>query len=412
MTLMRRLGKGGGALPGLIVEHLYPKFLSQSVAALPYGVVIVTGTNGKTTTTKVLTEVLQSQGLNVLTNKTGSNFVRGAIAAVLDAIGWSGKLNYDVAVFELDEAYAVHFVELVQPRGVVALNVMRDQMDRFGEIDTTAGMIGRVVSAARDWVVLNANDPRIAALADTTTATTHWFGHDQNLVADFAGDDQLYAKEVVFVQAANPNIMLTAYGNHAVSLLVNGTERTYPVLLEGPHNALNLTAVVAASHALLSQVDEEAFAAALAASQPAFGRGEVVKLPGGSELQLQLVKNPGGFRHALTGANDDAVNLVAICINDAYADGRDVSWLWDIDFSALSNKVLITGGVRAHDMAVRLKYENVMVTDVHQNVGDLLAACDALPAGQKSIVYCTYTAMLELRKALRTRGVIIQEVGL
>lgn len=412
MISMRRLGKGGGALPGLVVERLYARFLPKSVDALPYGVIVVTGTNGKTTTTKALTEVLTAQGLRVLTNKTGSNFVRGATSAVLDVISWNGRLDYDVAVFELDEAYAVHFVQLVQPRGVVALNVMRDQMDRFGEIDTTAGLIGQVVATARDFVVLNANDPRIAALADSVSAAVHWFGHEPSLSKDFAGDDQLYAKEITFVQAAKPDVTLVAYGNHEVSLRVAGKKRVYSVLLDGAHNAMNVAAVVTATHALLSQVTEASLVAALAAIQPAFGRGETVWLPSGAELQLQLVKNPGGFRHALRASADASVTLVAICINDAYADGRDVSWLWDVDFGMLRQKRLITGGVRAYDMAVRLKYDNLATEHVYEDMHTLLAACDKTAAGQKVIVYCTYTAMLELRKALRHAGVVIQEVGL
>ena len=137
LWLLRALGKNGSALPGLVVEKLNPGFLNNMLRNLPKGVIVVTGTNGKTTTTKVISELFEMQGLKVLTNQTGSNFVRGIIATIIAESPWSGRLPFGIAVLEQDEAHAIHFAKLVQPNGVVGLNVMRDQMDRFGEIDNT-----------------------------------------------------------------------------------------------------------------------------------------------------------------------------------------------------------------------------------------------------------------------------------
>ena len=130
--VLRRTGHTGSALPGLVVEKLNKNFLAQSLSQLPQGVFVISGTNGKTTTTKVVTKLLESQGLRVLTNPTGSNFVRGIVSAVVDNAASDGTLDYDIAVFEQDEAHAVHLAKRIKPRGVVLLNVMRDQMDRFG----------------------------------------------------------------------------------------------------------------------------------------------------------------------------------------------------------------------------------------------------------------------------------------
>lgn len=132
-----RLRGGGSALPGLVVEKIDPNFIQRTLTALPEGVVLVSGTNGKTTTTKMLVELLEGQGLKVFTNRTGSNFTRGVAAALLGEISLGGKLAADIAVLELDEAHAVHFVRAVAPRHTLLLNVMRDQLDRFGEIDHT-----------------------------------------------------------------------------------------------------------------------------------------------------------------------------------------------------------------------------------------------------------------------------------
>src|SRR3954463_15798715 len=169
LATLRLIGRRGNALPGLVVEKVFPRYLSRAMARLPEGVIVVTGTNGKTTTTKMVATVL-TERLRVLTNDTGSNFVRGAITATVEHASWGGRLPYDVAVFELDEAWAVRFVALVPPRRALLLNVMRDQLDRFGEIDTTAALLGKVAAATTGHVVLNRDDDRIAALAKTNPA--------------------------------------------------------------------------------------------------------------------------------------------------------------------------------------------------------------------------------------------------
>ena len=132
-----QLRGGGSALPGLVVEKIDPDFIRRTLEDLPQGVVIISGTNGKTTTTKIVVELLESVGMKVFTNRTGSNFSRGVAAALLNEVDIHGKLDADIAVLELDEAWAVKFVKMVQPRFSLLLNVMRDQLDRFGEIDTT-----------------------------------------------------------------------------------------------------------------------------------------------------------------------------------------------------------------------------------------------------------------------------------
>src|ERR1044072_29462 len=151
---------GGSALPGLFVEKIDPDFIRRTLAQLPEGVVVVSGTNGKTTTTKMVVELLESQGLRVFTNRTGSNFTRGVAAALLGEVNNKGTLAADIAVLELDEAHAVHFIKTVPPRYSLLLNVMRDQLDRFGEIDAAAKMLADIASHTTEAVALNREDPR------------------------------------------------------------------------------------------------------------------------------------------------------------------------------------------------------------------------------------------------------------
>ena len=167
-----RLRGGGSALPGLVVEKIDPGFMQRTLATLPHGVAVVSGTNGKTTTTKMVVELLESQGLKVFTNRTGSNFTRGVAAALLGEVDWRGRLKADVAVLELDEAHAVHFVNRVPPRYSLLLNVLRDQLDRFGEIDKTAQLLQHIAAKTTGTVVLNREDPRVARIADTLTGRT------------------------------------------------------------------------------------------------------------------------------------------------------------------------------------------------------------------------------------------------
>ena len=189
---LRGGGSGGTALPGLVMEKTDPGFLRRTLDQLPLGVVVVSGTNGKTTTTKMVVELLTAQGLKVLTNRTGSNFVRGVLASLLTEVDAVGRLNHDVAVLELDEAHAVRFVRRVRPRAALLLNVMRDQLDRFGEIDYTASLLHKVAAATTDVVVVNADDPRLSgpAFFKGVRARTAAFGAGSGLRSLFVSDDE------------------------------------------------------------------------------------------------------------------------------------------------------------------------------------------------------------------------------
>ena len=505
---LRGGGSGGTALPGLVMEKTDPGFLRRTLDQLPLGVVVVSGTNGKTTTTKMVVELLTAQGLRVLTNRTGSNFVRGVLASLLTEVDAVGRLDADVAVLELDEAHAVRFVRRVRPRAALLLNVMRDQLDRFGEIDYTASLLHKVAAATTGVVVVNADDPRLSgpAFFKGVRARTAAFGAGSGLRSLFVSDDDLRigaaapgeapaaggdaaddagagggadaavdapaeasggapdggapagsapAGDGAGAPAAKgaaagadapgdgtpagaarpaPRVVLESLQDRGAVVRVDGTDHEVSFAIPGVHNQLNACAALALALEVLGErADVENLLAALAHVRAAFGRGEVLALDG-RDVELSLVKNPAGFRMGLLTA-EQAVRArgpetVMIAINDEYADGRDMSWLWDVDFTCLrSEGVAVVTGVRAWDMALRLRYDEVPVGTVEPDLGRALTLLRRAPgagaaagaganapdagtaapgtgagagsgAARPMRVFTTYTAMLALRARL------------
>ena len=438
VSRLRGGGSGGTALPGLVVEKLDPGFLARTLGQLPMGVVVVSGTNGKTTTTKMVVQLLREQGLKVLTNRSGSNFVRGVLASLLTEVDAGGRLSHDVAVLELDEAHAVRFVRLIKPRHALLLNVMRDQLDRFGEIDYTASLLHKVALATTGSVVVNADDPRLGADAFTgdLTARVASFGAGPALRSLFLSDDDLRtgaaspqddadtassADSATAEAPANPTTSTSATPTPRVSLQslsgqdavvrVDGADHDVAFTIPGIHNQLNACAALAvALETLGDEADLAGLLTTLASVQAAFGRGEVLTLDG-RDVQLSLVKNPAGFRMGLLTAAEavraGGPESVMIAINDEYADGRDMSWLWDVEFAGLRTEgVAVVTGVRAWDMALRLRYDEVPIgtvePDLTRAVALLRQAASTADdgAGRPMRIFTTYTAMLALRAHL------------
>jgi UDP-N-acetylmuramyl tripeptide synthase len=384
---LKIIGRRGSALPGLVVEKAYPNFLKKMLDRLPNGVIVITGTNGKTTSTKMLAHILSANN-RVLTNATGSNFIRGIIATIIHNSSLMGNLPYDVAVIELDEAYAARFVGLFKPRGLIVTNIMRDQMDRFGEIDKTAKLIQKVVENTTEFVVLNRDDVRVSKLSEHAKAQVFYFGVDPSLRSLYLNDDELH-------QAAPPKLssqkaiaeLLEIKKDDKIVINLNEAKYQITMLASSSFNYQNAVAICDR----LKEV------------KPAFGRGESIPIDG-KTVTLQLVKNPGGFRHALHSLSTKKTNCCMIAINDDYADGRDVSWLWDVDFrNHINNKAypIYTSGTRATDMALRLKYDDIKTTNNLSVLDECLdVALKHTPNKGHLLIFTTYTAMLHLRKTL------------
>lgn len=393
---------GGSALPGLFVEKIDPDFVRRTLAQLPQGVVIVSGTNGKTTTTKMVVELLESQGLRVFTNRTGSNFIRGVAAALLGDVDNKGNLEADIAVLELDEAHAVHFVKIVAPRYSLLLNVMRDQLDRFGEIDTTAKMLAQIAASTTDAVVLNREDPRVSKIATILKdQRISYFGLSPSLKKLFPNDDDMRAGIVPAAElSTSADVVLRELHGQDAQFEMGKKTVSVSLKLQGVYNIYNAAAALALARTVLAEnIDEEKLLEALSNVTPAFGRGESIMI-GGQPLELVLVKNPSGFRLSLSSF-DPEETATMIAINDNYADGRDMSWLWDVDFDSLKNEgVSEVSGVRAYDMALRLQYDEITVTNVEPNMAAALQHFISANPDKPKRIYCTYTAMLALRREL------------
>lgn len=392
---------GGSALPGLFVEKIDPQFIQRTLSQLSEGVVVISGTNGKTTTTKMVVELLQSQGLKVFTNRTGSNFTRGVAAALLAEVDNHGQLDADIAVLELDEAHARHFVEAIKPRYSLLLNVLRDQLDRFGEIDVTTKMLERIAENTTDTVVLNREDPRIANIASKLhQQNVVYFGLTPSLVRLFPSDDAMRSGVSSSAQTAKADVTLAAVEGNKARFTV-GTKSVVTTLeLSGIYNVYNAAAALALVRAVIGEkLNEEKLIDALAHVTPAFGRGESL-LVGGQPLEIVLVKNPSGFRLSLASF-DPKRYATMIAINDNYADGRDMSWLWDVDFDSLRKEgVVEVSGIRAYDMALRLQYDEVPTKHVELSITKALKQFIATTGDQPRRIYCSYTAMLAIRRAL------------
>ena len=396
---------GGHALPGLVVGRLVPGCLAALAGRLPEGVVLITGTNGKTTTTKMVVELVQAAGLRAVTNPTGSNLARGIVSSLVRDADWRGRPSADLAVFEVDEAYAARLVAQVRPRWVLALNISRDQLDRFGEVETVADRVGVAARAATEGVVTNADDPRLsrlgAALADAGVLVDY-FGVAPELAHLFPRDDELVSSSGVVADRGprpSPSVELVALGQGSASFRV--ADRVIPATLRvtGQHNVLNAAAALALTRHLVPAVGDAGLVERLGRVAPAFGRGQTWILDG-RQLELVLVKNPAGFHQALASYLADETDTM-IAINDEIADGRDVSWLWDVDVSALAGRpVAVTSGARAADMALRLGYSDIAVDAVDTDLDGALRHLAGLP-GHRKLVLANYTAMVHLHATLR-----------
>lgn len=403
-----RLRGGGSALPGLVVEKLDPNYLKKSLANLPFGVVVISGTNGKTTTTKIVVELLESAGLKVFTNKTGSNFTRGVIASMLAENNISGKIKADIAVLELDEAHAIHFINQVQPRYSLLLNVMRDQLDRFGEVDYTASLLEKIAQKTTEKVITNREDTRLVQFTDKIDKNKlDLFGLAPSLKDKFPNDDELYGDSTssnlpVSVELSSAKKHKASFTFYDYDSKKSPTKNTYStsLKLEGIYNIFNATAALALVREILNnKISNEELVNSLGEIEPAFGRGETIMV-NDTPLELVLVKNPAGFQLGLNSFSPKGYNTM-IALNDAHADGRDLSWLWDVNFNLLKKgNIEMLSGIRAYDIALRLSYDDIPFKHTETDLKTALEIFLENSNGTPKRIFCSYTAMLEIRHLL------------
>ncbi len=435
-ALSRGLRRGGGtALPGLVAERVDPGLERTLAARLGQGSALVTGTNGKTTTARLVRGICREAGLRPVANREGSNMMRGVAAALAESASWDGRFRAPgkrVGLFEVDEATMPLVARAVEPRAVLFTNLFRDQLDRYGEVETVATLWRTALRSfpAEVTLVLNADDPAVASLSDVALGRVVLYGVDDETQAggplEHAADARwCYAcgaeleYTVVFYghlghwrcpgcRRARPtpdvavSSLMTADDGMSVTLTTPTGEVTVRLPLAGLYNAYNAAAAAALAVAL--GIETGAIERGLAGATAAFGRQERLTVDGRA-VQVILAKNPAGVNQVIrTITADGAPKHLAVFLNDDIADGRDISWIWDVDFELLSGNVasLVVSGRRAWDMALRLKYAGLGERpDVeHDAALALRRAIDATPEGGTLYVVPTYTAMLDARNIL------------
>jgi UDP-N-acetylmuramyl tripeptide synthase len=432
-TLSRITRRGGGTtLPGDIARAIDPDVLRKLSKDLTHGSAVITGTNGKTTTARLISWMLEGAGHRVVTNRAGANLIFGATAAALDSAGADGRLRGDWGVFEIDEASLKFAIDEIQPRVAIVLNLFRDQLDRYGELESIAKKIESALTEMPEGgrALLNADDPRVAEIGLNLPNPPLWFGLDDTSVAArelphaadartcprcgsslvfeavYVGHDGVYSCPNGDFTRPTPEMTATNIELGGFEHLAMDIDKTrFELQLGGLYNAYNVLAAYAAGRTL--GLEPAYMAERLRAFRSAFGRQERLEFRGRT-LNLVLSKNPAGFNETLRTAVDLAHgNSFLIALNDRKADGTDVSWIWDVDFEQLKGKahVVLPGGTRAHDLAVRLKYAGVDAISPETDPGKALdVLVKATPEGETAHLLCTYTAMLDLRAELVRRG--------
>lgn len=421
-------------MPGLVAKKLYPDIL-KALAEInfPDGVIVVTGTNGKTTTSKMISDILTKAGISHIHNRAGSNLERGIIATILEHADSKGRCKARMGLFEVDEAYVPSVSSQLQPRYIVITNLFRDQLDRYGELDKTATRLGDALLKLNTKAILNADDPLVASLGLNLKDDKRvvYFGisdykgnkteHDYALDSVFdpnTGDmlkySQRYFGHLGIYSAPNSSFKRPKPSVDLVSMLKNDqegskfevenekTKLNLQLPLGGTYNIYNALAAVAL--AITMGLEPKAVELALAESSAAFGRMETIEYDE-RKLLLLLIKNPTGFNQIIqTYLKSDLQKPLWLIINDKLADGRDVSWLWDSALEDIKDYAgaIVVSGTRAYDMALRLKYAGIdKNVSIEPELEDgLRAVINKVQVGETVHVLPTYTAMLALREKL------------
>jgi UDP-N-acetylmuramyl tripeptide synthase len=444
-ALSRRLGRGGGTtLPGRLLLRASPGAVRRMGRELDDGVAVISATNGKTTTAAMVAAILERSGEHVVHNSAGSNMAWGVATALLDARRGRGQLG----LFEVDEAWLPAVARSLAPATYLLANLFRDQLDRYGELESLAegwaGLVAEQDGAAR--FVLNADDPLIADLGRGRAGVVYFGVEDdsQALPAlQHAADSKHcrncgapYAYDAIYLghlgryhcpscgrTRPQPTVAaerVTLDGMNAADLTLRTPAGTIDVRLPLPglYNVYN--AVGAAALALELGASLEDVEMALTSFGGAFGRVETIAVPhpagGGRPVSILLIKNPAGANEVLRTLtlSGEPIDLW-IALNDKIADGRDVSWIWDADFELLAGHVrrVTCSGTRAEELALRLKYSGIDAeTAVDRDLASALdAAVAAGEAGRPLYALPTYTALLELRDLLSQRGLAERWAG-
>lgn len=390
VRVLARLRKpgGGSAVPGLVVNKIAPQFLSKTLAAMPDGLVIVSGSSGKSTTTKMLVAVLRAHGIEVFTNPSTANISQGLTSSVLEQVTVTGRLPGDVAVLEMDEGHGALIADGLHPRVVVLMNVMVDQIDRFHDSEMVAGMLGKIAKRASDTVVLNADDAylvELAAALDPGVAVSYFGVSDELLSASPRGLGHTRTAEARM--DADSGILISQTAGLDATMLIDGVSQQLKIPARGVHYAVDAAAALASAQVVLgTRWNIEKALTAIGAIPPVFGRGEITVVRG-QRVEFVLVQNPASFQ-----LNVDTIEPGTEQIFFAMgSDVRDPSYFWPVDTSRLG-RVSMVSGSKAYELALQLAYDGVAVDEVDLDLGSALDRFFELPTPTNGVKTVIFTA--------------------
>ncbi len=425
----------GSTWPGHIALKLNKSFIRDIISSNSIHVIVIAGTNGKTTTSSAIAYLLKQNNKRVIQNEEGANLLNGVASSIVKNCNLNGRMNYDYAVFEADENSLPQLLQELSPKVIVLLNLFRDQLDRYGEVNTIGLNWHKALLQLHSdvKVLVNADDPLIQYISESLKASISYFGIEESLMTkkEIPHDvDSVYCpkcktklvyKKMSYSHLGDYICSHCNYKRKPIEFISDLKDQTQ---LYGLYNIYNFEAAVLTVQKLL-KLSQVTLLKQLKNFHPAFGRQEVVEYKS-KKVFLLLSKNPAGFNQSIEVTKElcsKQKNPIMIILNDRIADGQDVSWIWDVEFEELlkcSTDIVITGE-RTYDMALRMQYafddkpnitesKNV-VSVAHLNATENLAeavnvAISQTNNGQKLIILATYTGMLDVRKILMGRKLL------
>ncbi|MBW4593304.1 MAG: Mur ligase family protein [Brasilonema angustatum HA4187-MV1] len=415
-----RLG-AASVLPGSLARRIEPRLLQLLTQQVKNGVILIAGTNGKTTTSLLLCSILERKGYRVAHNSTGANLENGLMTALLENTNLVGGLDVDYAILEVDENILPKILAPIQPKIILCLNLFRDQLDRYGEVDTISKRWTKVISTlpTETVVIPNADDPTLSYLGQQLPQRVLFFGlnEPENYL-----DEIPHAVDSIFCPNCGHSldykgVYLSHLGDfHCPKCGFNRSQpaldsREFPQILVGLYNKYNTLAAVTAAIEL--GVDEATILDTINNFQAAFGRAEELEV-NGKRVRILLSKNPVGTNETIRVVTQSLDKTTLLVLNDRTPDGTDVSWIWDVDTEKLVERggTLVVSGDRLYDMALRLRYsEKTPESDfnliVEEDLRQAIAtALEHTPENETLHILPTYSAMLEVREVLTGRKIL------
>ncbi len=412
----------GGTWPGEIALRLKPDILTVLSRRIKEGVILISGTNGKTTTSHLIRAILAGGGKKVIINKSGANLINGVVSALITQCNVRGQLKADYAVFEVDENSLPLVISQLDSKLkvnkkliIILLNLFRDQLDRYGEVDVIAQKWTKAIQLldSKTTLILNADDPQIAFFGIKSNARVKYFGLFDK--SDYYGLKE-HATDSTFCPKCGQNLFYQAiFFSHLGIWNCLKCQLTRPQpeiishapILSGKYNKYNTFAAVLAAREC--NINQEIIIKALNEFTPAFGRQEEFVIHG-KKIKVFLSKNPVGYNESLKTVIGDGARILLIILNDRIPDGRDISWIWDVDFEMIPDQCeIFLSGERVYDLALRIKYTKKNKNPklmVEPKLNDAIKKGLELTLDNETLyILPTYSAMLEVRKILRGRKI-------